>query len=62
MASYGCLFPPSYRHISQLNISSTCAIAIRIILDAPREKEYMQCWQTFALITNLIITEINNTL
>ena len=25
--------------------------AIRIILDAPREKEYMQCWQVFALIT-----------
>lgn len=27
--------------------------AIRIILDAPREKEYMQCWQTFALITDM---------
>ncbi len=25
--------------------------AIRIILDSPREKEYMQCWQVFALIT-----------
>ena len=27
--------------------------AIRIILDVPREKEYMQCWQTFALITDM---------
>lgn len=27
--------------------------AIRIILDAPREKEYMQCWQAFALITDM---------
>ena len=27
--------------------------AIRIIIDAPREKEYMQCWQTFALITDM---------
>ena len=25
--------------------------AIRIILDSPRDKEYMQCWQVFALIT-----------
>ncbi len=25
--------------------------AIRIILDAPLDKEYMQCWQVFALIT-----------
>ena len=25
--------------------------AIRIIIDAPLEKEYMQCWQVFALIT-----------
>ena len=25
--------------------------AIRIILDSPSEKEYMQCWQVFALIT-----------
>ena len=25
--------------------------AIRIILDSPRNKEYMQCWQVFALIT-----------
>ena len=25
--------------------------AIRIILDTPRDKEYMQCWQVFALIT-----------
>ena len=25
--------------------------AIRIILDPPRDKEYMQCWQVFALIT-----------
>lgn len=25
--------------------------AIRIILDSPRAKEYMQCWQVFALIT-----------
>nr|WP_303118092.1 RelA/SpoT family protein [uncultured Prevotella sp.] len=25
--------------------------AIRIILDSPRDKEYMQCWKVFALIT-----------
>ena len=25
--------------------------AIRIILDSPRDKDYMQCWQVFALIT-----------
>lgn len=25
--------------------------AIRIILDSPHDKEYMQCWQVFALIT-----------
>lgn len=25
--------------------------AIRIILNSPRDKEYMQCWQVFALIT-----------
>lgn len=25
--------------------------AIRIILDSPRDKEHMQCWQVFALIT-----------
>ena len=25
--------------------------AIRIILDSPRDKEYLQCWQVFALIT-----------
>ena len=28
--------------------------AIRIILNAPRDKEYMMCWQTFALITDMI--------
>jgi len=27
--------------------------AIRIILDAPAEKEKMQCWQTFAIITSM---------
>ena len=27
--------------------------AIRVILDAPAEKEKMQCWQTFAIITSM---------
>ncbi len=27
--------------------------AIRIILDAPKDQEKMQCWQVFALITNM---------
>ena len=27
--------------------------AIRIILDAPRDKEYMQCWQVFSIITDM---------
>ncbi len=27
--------------------------AIRIILDAPREKEKMQCWQVFSIITDM---------
>ena len=27
--------------------------AIRVILDAPMEKEKMQCWQTFAIITSM---------
>ena len=27
--------------------------AIRIILDAPPEKEKMQCWQTFAIVTSM---------
>lgn len=27
--------------------------AIRIILDVPREKEYKQCWQVFAIITDM---------
>ncbi len=29
--------------------------AIRIILDAPLEQEKMQCWQVFALITNMYV-------
>lgn len=27
--------------------------AIRIILDAPTDKEYMQCWQVFSIITDM---------
>ena len=27
--------------------------AIRIILDVPREMEYKQCWQVFAIITDM---------